>query len=82
MWFPAVGFTLHYVFLFIILWLYYLQGDDDENNLIDGNPETFWESDGTNGEHWIRLKMKRGTIINRCLIFLHDIFTLMAKLLG
>lgn len=37
--------------------------------MIDGNPETFWESDG-HGQHWIRLKMKKGTIINRLLIML------------
>lgn len=31
--------------------------------LTDGDPNTWWESDGSQGQHWIRLRMKKGTII-------------------
>lgn len=31
--------------------------------LTDENTETFWESDGMQGQHWIRLHMKRGTVV-------------------
>lgn len=36
--------------------------------LTDGDPETFWESDGSQGRHWIRLKMKQGTVVKRLFI--------------
>ncbi|XP_067937945.1 E3 ubiquitin-protein ligase HECTD3-like [Watersipora subatra] len=41
---------------------------DFEEKLTDGNNETFWESDGNHGQHWIRLKMKSGTVISRLYI--------------
>lgn len=31
--------------------------------LTDENTETYWESDGMQGQHWIRLHMKRGTVV-------------------
>jgi len=31
--------------------------------LTDGDPETYWESDGSQGQHWIMIRMKKGTII-------------------
>uniref|UniRef100_A0A673FX38 E3 ubiquitin-protein ligase HECTD3-like n=1 Tax=Sinocyclocheilus rhinocerous TaxID=307959 RepID=A0A673FX38_9TELE len=30
--------------------------------------ETFWESDGMQGQHWIRLHMKRGTVVNKLIL--------------
>lgn len=33
--------------------------------LTDGDVETYWESDGSQGQHWIRLTMKPGTIIKQ-----------------
>ncbi|CAF95462.1 unnamed protein product [Tetraodon nigroviridis] len=33
------------------------------SSLTDGDTETYWESDGMQGQHWIRLHMKRGTIV-------------------
>lgn len=39
------------------------QDEDGPENLTDGNPDTYWETDGTQGQHWIRLSMKKGTII-------------------
>ncbi|XP_063075071.1 E3 ubiquitin-protein ligase HECTD3 [Engraulis encrasicolus] len=36
--------------------------------LTDGDNETFWESDGMQGQHWIRLHMKRGTVVNKLLL--------------
>lgn len=32
--------------------------------LTDGDPDTYWESDGSAGRHWIELKMKKGAIIS------------------
>lgn len=31
--------------------------------LTDGDTETYWESDGMQGQHWIRLHMKRGSVV-------------------
>ncbi|XP_013403036.1 E3 ubiquitin-protein ligase HECTD3 isoform X2 [Lingula anatina] len=42
--------------------------DDGCNNLTDGDSDTFWESDGNQGQHWIRLKMKKGTVIKKLLL--------------
>ncbi|XP_026864354.1 E3 ubiquitin-protein ligase HECTD3 isoform X1 [Electrophorus electricus] len=36
--------------------------------LTDGDSETYWESDGMQGQHWIRLHMKRGTVVNKLLL--------------
>uniref|UniRef100_A0A671P917 E3 ubiquitin-protein ligase HECTD3-like n=1 Tax=Sinocyclocheilus anshuiensis TaxID=1608454 RepID=A0A671P917_9TELE len=36
--------------------------------LTDGDTETFWESDGMQGQHWIRLNMKRGTVVNKLIL--------------
>ncbi|XP_033737246.1 E3 ubiquitin-protein ligase HECTD3-like [Pecten maximus] len=39
---------------------------DDEAGpscLTDADPDTYWESDGSQGNHWILLKMKKGTVI-------------------
>lgn len=39
---------------------------DDESGpscLTDGLLDTYWESDGSQGNHWIRLKMKKGTVV-------------------
>ncbi|TRY84150.1 hypothetical protein DNTS_026050 [Danionella cerebrum] len=36
--------------------------------LTDGDTETYWESDGMQGQHWIRLHMKRGTVVNRLIL--------------
>ncbi|CAL1547476.1 unnamed protein product [Lymnaea stagnalis] len=38
-------------------------GDGESANLTDDDPNTYWETDGQQGQHWIRLTMKKGTII-------------------
>ncbi|XP_062872482.1 E3 ubiquitin-protein ligase HECTD3 [Trichomycterus rosablanca] len=38
--------------------------------LTDGDIDTFWESDGLQGQHWIRLHMKRGTIVNKLIMMM------------
>ncbi len=43
------------------------QEDDGPENLTDGDNDTYWESDGSQGQHWIRLHMKKGTIIKSVL---------------
>ena len=43
--------------------LLFFQEDEGVENLTDGDSETYWESDGHQGQHWIRLKMKKGTIL-------------------
>uniref|UniRef100_A0A7N8XDQ5 HECT domain containing 3 n=1 Tax=Mastacembelus armatus TaxID=205130 RepID=A0A7N8XDQ5_9TELE len=40
--------------------------------LTDGDTETYWESDGMQGQHWIRLHMKRGTVVKYGLILAVD----------
>ncbi|KAK7101258.1 E3 ubiquitin-protein ligase HECTD3-like isoform X2 [Littorina saxatilis] len=44
--------------------------DDGPLNLTDGDPETYWESDGSQGQHWIQLRMKKGTVIKKLCIVL------------
>ena len=39
------------------------QEDYGTENLTDGEGSTFWESNGIEGAHWIRLNMKKGVII-------------------
>ncbi|XP_026994813.1 E3 ubiquitin-protein ligase HECTD3 isoform X1 [Tachysurus fulvidraco] len=36
--------------------------------LTDGDSETYWESDGMQGQHWIRLHMKRGTVVSKLML--------------
>ena len=43
--------------------LFTRQEDDGVENMTDGDPDTYWESDGSQGQHWIRLKMKKSTIV-------------------
>ncbi|XP_077415673.1 E3 ubiquitin-protein ligase HECTD3 isoform X1 [Vanacampus margaritifer] len=38
------------------------------NSLTDGDTKTYWESDGMQGQHWIRLHMKRGTVVNKLIL--------------
>nr|XP_003220311.2 PREDICTED: LOW QUALITY PROTEIN: E3 ubiquitin-protein ligase HECTD3 [Anolis carolinensis] len=33
--------------------------------LTDNHADTYWESDGSQGQHWVRLNMKKGTIIKK-----------------
>ncbi|XP_076441534.1 E3 ubiquitin-protein ligase HECTD3-like [Babylonia areolata] len=44
--------------------------DDGPLNLTDGDPDTYWESDGSQGQHWIQLRMKKGTVIKKLCIVL------------
>ncbi|XP_043820262.1 E3 ubiquitin-protein ligase HECTD3 [Dromiciops gliroides] len=36
--------------------------------LTDNNADTYWESDGSQCQHWVRLTMKKGTIIKKLLL--------------
>ena len=33
------------------------------SKLTDGDPKTFWESNGNSGAHWINVHMKQGVTI-------------------
>ena len=37
--------------------------DNGSEHLTDGKQDTYWETDGGVGRHWIKLTMKPGTII-------------------
>ncbi|NXT48602.1 HECD3 ligase, partial [Pluvianellus socialis] len=39
-------------------------------HLTDNQTYTFWESDGPPGQHWVRLNMKKGTIVKRLWLML------------
>ncbi|RUS83014.1 hypothetical protein EGW08_009202 [Elysia chlorotica] len=41
----------------------YSAGDGETANLTDEDPNTYWETDGSEGLHWLRLNMRKGTII-------------------
>lgn len=34
-----------------------------KGRLTDGSLDTYWESSGRSGSHWVRLTIKKGTII-------------------
>ncbi|XP_069594098.1 E3 ubiquitin-protein ligase HECTD3 [Ranitomeya imitator] len=43
----------------------------EENNLsalTDGQHDTYWESDGSHGQHWIQLHMKEGTVVKKLML--------------
>ncbi|XP_048588290.1 E3 ubiquitin-protein ligase HECTD3-like isoform X2 [Nematostella vectensis] len=42
--------------------------DSSKDCLTDGDPVTYWESDGNQGRHWVRLSIKPGVIIKRLYI--------------
>lgn len=50
-------FSLVYVLLFLS------QEEFNVSCLTDNHADTYWESDGSQGQHWVRLNMKKGTII-------------------
>lgn len=39
--------------------------EDEIPNLFDNDPETFWESDGVRGAHWLRFYMKPSTVVKQ-----------------
>lgn len=41
----------------------FFQDDAGPVNLTDDDTGTYWESEGSQGQHWIKLQMKKGTII-------------------
>ncbi|KAL3869953.1 hypothetical protein ACJMK2_042573, partial [Sinanodonta woodiana] len=42
------------------------------SSLTDGDPDTYWQSNGDRGQHWIQLRMKKGTIIKKLQITVTD----------
>jgi len=46
-----------------------MKDDDTSDHLTDGNTDTYWETDGGVGTHWIKLTMKPGTIIRYMIIY-------------
>ncbi|KAM9322367.1 E3 ubiquitin-protein ligase HECTD3-like [Pholidichthys leucotaenia] len=36
--------------------------------LTDGDIATYWESDDMQGQHWIRLRMKKGSVVNKLIL--------------
>ncbi|NWS71873.1 HECD3 ligase, partial [Crotophaga sulcirostris] len=40
-------------------------------HLTDNQPHTFWESNGPPGKHWVRLNMKKGTIVKKLWLMLN-----------
>ncbi|KAM4641143.1 E3 ubiquitin-protein ligase HECTD3 isoform 2-T3 [Discoglossus pictus] len=42
--------------------------DNSFSCLTDGYHDTYWESDGSQGQHWIQLNMKEGTIVKKILL--------------
>lgn len=40
-----------------------LKEEESKDALTDGDPDTYWETDGSQGRHWIKLLMRPGTVI-------------------
>ena len=55
--------------------LYVTKDDDTSDHLTDGNTDTYWETDGGVGTHWIKLTMKPGTIIRYMIIYAESFLT-------
>ena len=41
---------------------------DSANNLVDEEADTFWESDGSLGRHYVQLAIAPGVIVQRLVI--------------
>ena len=39
--------------------------ESEVDNILDPDPEVYWESDGSAGQHWVRFTLVPGTIIER-----------------
>ena len=39
--------------------------ESEIQNMLDSDLENYWESDGSQGEHWLRFHMKPGTVIEK-----------------
>ena len=39
--------------------------ESELDNILDPDPEVYWESDGSQGQHWVRFTLVPGTIIER-----------------
>lgn len=42
--------------------------EESKDALTDGDPETYWETDGSQGRHWIKLSMRPGTVIRQLFV--------------
>lgn len=42
--------------------------EQEVKNLFDSNPETYWESDGNQGDHWLRFHIRPGTVIEKLVL--------------
>ncbi|MGH0185882.1 UNVERIFIED_CONTAM: hypothetical protein FKN15_019390 [Acipenser sinensis] len=40
--------------------------------MTDGDADTYWESDGAQGQHWIRLRMKKGTVVKKLILIVES----------
>lgn len=40
-----------------------LKEEESKDALTDGDPDTYWETDGSQGRHWVKLLMRPGTVI-------------------
>lgn len=49
---------------------YCISDDAGPVNLTDDDTGTYWESEGSQGQHWIKLQMKKGTIIKKLFLTL------------
>ena len=39
--------------------------ESEQDNMLDPDLESFWESDGSQGQHWVRFFMKPGTVVEK-----------------
>eukprot|EP00117_Sycon_ciliatum_P032866 scpid37872/ scgid25406/ E3 ubiquitin-protein ligase HECTD3; HECT domain-containing protein 3 len=46
--------------------------NDEAQTLMDGGLDTYWESDGNTGKHWLRLHVKAGVVVRRLSLFLDE----------
>uniref|UniRef100_A0A673TQY3 HECT domain E3 ubiquitin protein ligase 3 n=1 Tax=Suricata suricatta TaxID=37032 RepID=A0A673TQY3_SURSU len=50
------------------LWVKLTKEEFNVSCLTDSNADTYWESDGSQCQHWVRLTMKKGTIVKKLLL--------------
>ncbi|NXC45229.1 HECD3 ligase, partial [Penelope pileata] len=46
--------------------------DCKASSLIDNRRDTYWESNDVSGQHWVRLRMKKGTIVKKLVLVLNS----------
>lgn len=60
---PGMAVVCSKALSFLPLLIALFQDDFKVSHLTDNQGDTYWESSGSPGQHWVRLHMKKGSVI-------------------